>query len=103
LRISRHESHAIAARLPASPANAALWIPSCGKPNQPRISAGVSANPTQVETISASNGDSVSLTPRSNCVNSTNTSSDGRIHIITWAYATASSRTSAGVPNPVNA
>ncbi|MND84582.1 hypothetical protein D3C80_764770 [compost metagenome] len=56
-----------------------------------------------VDTTSANNGDKVSLTPRSNCVNSTNTNSDGMIHNITWAYATASSSTSAGVPNPTSA
>ena len=30
-------------------------------------------------TTSANNGDAVSLTPRSNCVNNTNTNSDGKI------------------------
>ncbi|MNQ80578.1 hypothetical protein D3C85_955650 [compost metagenome] len=85
LRFNRHASIAMAARLPARPASAALWMPICGKPNQPRINAGVSNSPTQVDTTSANKGESVSLTPRSNWVNSTNTSNGGMIHIITRA------------------
>ena len=75
----------MAARLPANPASAALWMPIGGKPSQPRINAGVSNRPTQVDTNNANSGETVSLTPRSNWVNNTNTSSGGMIHIITWA------------------
>ena len=81
----RNTRNTIASTLPNSPATAALWMPICGKPAQPRISAGVSSKPTAVETISASNGDTVSLTPRSNWVNRINTSSNGMISIITRA------------------
>ena len=56
-----------------------------GRPVQPRISAGVNSKPTAVETISASNGETVSLTPRRICVNKINTSSNGMINIITRA------------------
>ncbi|MOA60010.1 hypothetical protein D3C78_1847780 [compost metagenome] len=60
-------------------------MPICGNPNQPRINAGVSSSPTLVDTSSANIGDTVSLTPRSSWVNSTNTSNIGRIHIMTRA------------------
>jgi len=43
-------------------------MPSGGRPSQPRINAGVSSKPTRVETISASKGEIVSLTPRNSWV-----------------------------------
>ncbi len=46
-------------------AHAALATPSEGRPNQPRIRAGVTARPTPVDTVSANSGVSVSPTPRS--------------------------------------
>ena len=57
-------------------------MPMRGNPAQPRISAGVSNSPTAVDTISASNGDTVSLTPRNSWVNRINTNSSGMIDIM---------------------
>ncbi|MEZ5703278.1 MAG: hypothetical protein R3E42_16950 [Burkholderiaceae bacterium] len=46
------------------------------------IKAGVSARPIAVEINKASNGESVSLTPRSNCVKRMNVNSTGMSNII---------------------
>ncbi|MNU06173.1 hypothetical protein D3C72_2512760 [compost metagenome] len=57
-------------------------MPMGAKPSQPRIRAGVSSKPTMVDSSRAKSGETVSLTPRSNWVNNTNTSSDGIISIM---------------------
>jgi hypothetical protein len=66
-------------------ATAALVTPSCGRPHQPRMKAGVSRHETAVEMPSASSGVTVSPTPRISCVSRMNTSSPGMAIIIVRA------------------
>jgi len=49
------------------------------------MKAGVSTKPSAVDSASASRGDTVSLTPRSNWVNKMNTNSSGMMSSITRA------------------
>ena len=58
-------------------AQAPLATPSCGRPPQPRMSAGVTTSPISVEIISVSSGVTVSPTPRSMAVASRNTKRPG--------------------------
>lgn len=80
-------------------AMAPLATPICGRPNQPRISEGVSTRPTDVDSSSVRSGVRVSPTPRSMAVNSRKTNRPGIAYSITLAYTAASGRMSAGVPS----
>jgi hypothetical protein len=73
------------------PAIAALTIPSCGRPNQPRMSAGVRIMISTVLTISARNGVRVSPVPRTNVVYARYGKKSGRERNHTRAYRSASS------------
>ena len=57
-------SHRSVTKLETAEAQAALATPSWGRPNQPRISIGVTVSPIAVETDRASSGVRVSPTPR---------------------------------------
>ena len=75
-------SHSSVRRLEMAEAHAALAIPSLGNPSQPRISAGVTANPMTVETASASSGVTVSPTPRIIAVSRMKTKVNGMVIIM---------------------
>ena len=64
LRIRCQASHAIATNSEISEAAAALATPICGRPNVPRISAGVTSRPTPVDSASVHSGVTASPTPR---------------------------------------